>query len=182
MKRFPSLLFATILAAAVTAACVPALTSLKSAQEPGRTAGQKTNADAAKLGASAKGSEARTKDPAGKEIPAPPLAIDDKSAGPASDMSLRQEVNQAALEFAENIPHMKVVKTCYSKLYGGWNLFLYVARGKKISLQQFQWMPKTKEWEPTMQHKDIPEEQLKYHIKTEVGDEKCFVLKAPSEK
>jgi hypothetical protein len=177
MKRFPSLLVATILAAAVTAACVPGLTSLKQSQESGKVAGQKKTVDAPKQAASAKGPGTELKDAAPAGVPLPPLQRDDKSSDLATELNLRQEVNQAALDFAENIPHVKVVKTCFSKLYGGWNLFLYVARGKKTVLQQFQWNNKTKEWEPTMQDKDVPEDQLKYHVKTEVGDEKCFVLK-----
>ena len=89
----------------------------------------------------------------------------------------KEEINQAALKFAKEIPNVKYIKTCFSKIYGGWYLLLYVEKGKKISLQQYSWNEKSKEWDVVYQVKEVPASQLEYHLKGEVGDEKCFLLK-----
>lgn len=93
------------------------------------------------------------------------------------DLIEKDEVNRLALEFARQIPNVKHVKTCFSKLYGGWYMLLYVQKGKKVALDQYSWSPATKEWEIIYRLKEIPAKQLDAHVKGEVGDEKCFVLK-----
>lgn len=108
---------------------------------------------------------------------APPTAPDQKQTPPTLDLGEKDEVNQAGLKFAENIAGVKHVKTCYSRLYGGWYLFLYLQKGKQISLQQYSWNRKTKEWEVIYHLKSIDAEKLEHHLKTELDDEKCFVLK-----
>ena len=105
--------------------------------------------------------------------------LPDKSVAlPEADgMALRPEVNQAALEFAKNFPDVKAVKTCYFTAYGTWNLDLFVGKGKKIDKQQFAWNNKTKEWEPTAKLPVENPDRLEYLLDTQLGDEKCFVLK-----
>jgi hypothetical protein len=107
----------------------------------------------------------------------PPPPDRDKGKREAIDLSQKEEINKAALKFAKNIQGVKHVKTCYSKLYGGWYLLLYVAKGKKISLQQYSWNEKNKEWEIIYHLKELPPEQLEFHLKGEVADERCFILK-----
>ncbi len=92
------------------------------------------------------------------------------------ELSDKEEVNRHALEFARQIPKVKHVKTCFSKLYGGWYMLLYIQKGKKVALDQYSWSPVTKEWEIVYRLKEIPTKQLEAHVKGEVGDEKCFVL------
>ncbi len=58
----------------------------------------------------------------------------------------------------------------------GWYLLLYLEKGKKITLQQYSWNNRSKEWEVQGQF-DIPAKQLEGQLKAEVGDEKCFRLK-----
>ena len=108
--------------------------------------------------------------------PPPPPDTSSVEAG-AIDLRLKEEVNTAALKFAKSVPGVKHVKTCYSKLYGGWYLLLYVQSGNKVSLQQYSWNDKTQEWEVIYYLKEIPEERLEHHLKGEVADEKCFILK-----
>jgi len=109
----------------------------------------------------------------------PPALSEGLLEGPA-DLSWKDEVSASALEFAKNIPNVKHAKICFSKLYGGeggWYLLLYVEKAKKIGLQQYSWSPKYKEWEPSFQLKEIPAKQVELHLKGEVQDEKCFILK-----
>ncbi len=115
--------------------------------------------------------------------PVPPLA-DGKIPNPGTatikedplNSRLKDEINDSALKFAKNIPNVKHVKTCYSHMYGEWNLYLYVPRGKKISYQQFLWNKESQEWE-TVYGKGLTPSQVEFHLKGEVGDEKCFILK-----
>lgn len=107
----------------------------------------------------------------------PPAAGDQKTASEAViDPTEKEEVSRAALEFAGHVKNVKNVKICYSKLYGGWYLMLYVQKSKKISLDQYSWNRKSQEWEIVYHLKEIPQKQLEFHVKGEVGDEKCFVL------
>ena len=89
----------------------------------------------------------------------------------------KEQVSRAALDFASHMKNVKHVKVCYSKLYGGWYLMLYVSRGKKTSLDQYSWNRKSQEWEIVFHLKEIPQKQVEFHLKGEVGDEKCFVLR-----
>lgn len=93
------------------------------------------------------------------------------------DLNEKEEVNRHALEFARQIPNVKHVKTCFSKLYGGWYMLLYIQKGKKVALDQYSWSRAIREWEIVYRLKEIPAKQLEAHVKVEVGDEKCFVLK-----
>lgn len=107
----------------------------------------------------------------------PPPPDDEKLSEKPIDLHEQDEVNSAAREFAKNVSGVKHIKTCYSKLYGGWYLFLYVKKGKKISLHQYSWNEETKEWEISYHLKEVAAKELETHLKGEVHDEKCFVLK-----
>jgi hypothetical protein len=153
---------------AVMSSCVPGLRSSKPvAQDP------KSSGAAQSTGA---------QDPLIQPLPPPPPDFKESESRrqPGSDpLELRQkeEINQAALKFAKEIPNVKHIKTCFSKIYGGWYLLLYLEAGKKISLQQYSWNDKSKEWDVVYHVKEVPAKQLEHHLKGEVGDERCFVLK-----
>lgn len=102
-----------------------------------------------------------------------------KPAPPASTTEVmeKEEINRAALEFAKEIPDVLHVKTCYSKIFGGWYLDLFLKKGKKKALQHYTWNPATKEWEVSLPVKELTDENLDFHLKGQVGDEKCTVLK-----
>jgi hypothetical protein len=118
-----------------------------------------------------------------KMLPPPPPSYkkngDGNKALPVGpkEMLLKEEINASALEFAKQIPGVIHVKTCFSKVFGGWYLHLYVKKGKKISLQHYTWNAVTKEWDVSLSVKELPLENLEHHVKGEVGDEKCTVLK-----
>jgi hypothetical protein len=166
------------LAAVFILGCVPGIRSVKPAgdtdQAPassGVEEGLPTAPEQAKKGE-------RERDPSAPPPYKPPPPPDEAQATlGAIDLRLKDEVNEAALKFAKNVSGVEHVKTCYSKLYGGWYLFLYLKKGKKISLQQYSWNEKTKEWEIIYQLKELSPDRLEYHLKGEVDDEKCFVLK-----
>lgn len=110
----------------------------------------------------------------------PPLVkgADPKLEEPPSDLRLKDEVNRAALEFAEkNVRDVLHVKTCFSRVDGVWNMMLYVRKKKRVSVQQFIWNKETREWEPTKNAPDLAQEQVEFDLKGELSDEKCFVLK-----
>lgn len=112
---------------------------------------------------------------------APPQPPDQSQQSPTVNLSEKEELAQAGLKFAGNVPGVKHVKTCYSRLTGLWYLFLYVPKGKRISIQQWAWNTRTKEWEmiPSDRSKgdEIEADKLEYHLKSELPDEKCFPLK-----
>lgn len=118
------------------------------------------------------------------EPPPTPQQLQSKSLQPKKaegeltiDLNDKEEVNRHAIDFAKQIPNVKHIKTCFSKIYGGWYMLLYIQKGKKVALDQYSWSPVTKEWEIIYRLKEIPAKQLEAHVKGEVGDEKCFVLK-----
>jgi hypothetical protein len=180
MKAALSLLAATlILVALLLLGCVPGLQSAKPSDQgepPSAPQGQSEQAEAPKAPmASGQGADPAATPPPPAYLPPPPPDREKISEG-AVDLRIRDEVNEAALRFAKEIPNVKHIKTCFSKLYGGWYLLLYLEKGKKISLQQYSWNGKSKEWEVQGQF-DIPAKQLQAQLKAEVGDEKCFRLK-----
>lgn len=174
-------LLTVVLGIVVLFGCVPGIKSSKTGTSP---------QDAA-AGPNAPGQSVAKSDSSkipGKElenfVPPPPpsyksseeaKSLDDRADTP--ELRLKEEVNEAALKFAKEVPDVKHVKTCFSRIYGGWYLLLYIEKGKKISLQQYSWNPKSREWEVVYHIKEVPPNQLEFHLKGEVGDEKCFVLK-----
>jgi hypothetical protein len=184
MKRFFSSLVAAIVAAALISSCIPGLRSSRTAPEPSRPAPLRPGQAPLDTAKALKPLEKPTADAPGTAQPdlkSSSLPDEEKVLAGRPGLHQRSEINQAALDFAQHHPHVKHVKTCFSKLYGGWYLILYVARGKNIDLQQFSWNDSSKEWEPVFRQKNLPKEQLDYHVKGEVGDEKCFILKSEPE-
>jgi hypothetical protein len=180
MKAALSLLAATlILAALLLLGCVPGLQSAKpptQGEPPSAPQGQSEQAQPPKAPmASDQGADPAAPPPPPAYLPPPPPDRE-KISEAVVDLRLKEEVNEAAMRFAKEIPNVKHIKTCYSKLYGGWYLLLYLEKGKKISLQQYSWNAKSKEWEVGGQF-NIPAKQLQAQLKAEVGDEKCFLLK-----
>jgi hypothetical protein len=94
------------------------------------------------------------------------------------DQTQRAEVTRSALEFADkNIPDVKHIKVCYSKLYGGWYTLLYIQKGKKLSMQHWAWNAKSKEWEVVYQRKELSPSQMEFDLKSDVSGEKCYRVK-----
>jgi len=180
MKAALSLLAATlILAALLLLGCVPGLQSAKPPTQdepPLAPQGQSEQAEPPKapMASDQSADPAATPPPPAYLPPSPPDR--EKISEAVVDLRLKDEVNEAAMRFAKEIPNVKYIKTCFSKLYGGWYLMLYLEKGKKISLEQFSWNGKSKEWEVAGRFQ-VPAKQLDYHLKGEVADEKCFRLK-----
>jgi hypothetical protein len=179
MRNFFSLFAVVSLVALMVAACGLGSKSVKPSSDATPPPSAKPDSDRAKTAKPANLLPQQAKG----ALPSPDLARSGLPEGeppPAGvdNLDQRAEVNQSAIEFAESVPNVKAVKTCFSKLYGGWNLDLFVGKGKKIDKQQFSWNGKSKEWEPTgLAKKEIPLDQLEYYLNTELADEKCFVLK-----
>ena len=162
--------------------CVSFLKNAKTAVEP-------TTKEQAKSSTEQLKQDQTSKKPSDEELkkllstPPPPKYNPPTGEGPkaatesAVDPGEKEQVSQAAIEFASHMKNVKHVKICYSKLYGGWYLMTYVSKGKKISLDQYSWNKKSQEWEIVYHLKEVPQKQLEFHLKGEVGDEKCFVLK-----
>ncbi len=177
MRNFVSLFAVVSLVAVMVAACGMASKTVKPSSNATPPASAKPKSDEA---TAAKPTKLLPKE--APPVPSADLArsgLPDGKLPPAGVDSLdqRAEINESALEFAKNFPNVKAVKTCFSKLYGGWNLDLFVARGKKITKQQYSWNGKSKEWEPVLLDKEVPKNQLEYYLNTELAEEKCFVLK-----
>jgi hypothetical protein len=118
--------------------------------------------------------------PKGGQIQEPPVAkgSDPRMEEGPADLQLKDEVNRAALEFAEkNVRDVEHVKTCFSRVDGVWNMMLYVRKKKRMSVQQFVWNKESREWEPTFKAPDMALNEVEFHLKGELSDEKCFVLK-----
>lgn len=119
--------------------------------------------------------------------PPPPPPSKESAARTSFDLRLKDEIAQSALEFAKNYPEAKHVKICYSKLFGGWYLFLYIQekkekkkkeKDKNISIYHYEWRPKTSEWEIITTFRDeLREDEVKFHLQGELADETCEVLK-----
>lgn len=169
MKLFFSLVAAS-LALVVAYGCVPGLKGSKNQPNTQEIKAQGPEGQGGPL--------SPNRQPAAGPQPQAPRPGPNTIAEGTSDFLLKDEINRSALEFAgKSVPNLKHVKTCYSQVYGGWNLFVYVQRGKKISFHQYLWNKESQEWEPNFHQKDLPANQLEFHLKGEVGDEKCFVLK-----
>jgi len=180
MKAALSLLAATlILAALLLLGCVPGLQSAKAptqGEPPLGPQGQSEQAEPPKAPmASDQGADPAATPPPPAYLPPPPPDRE-KISEAVVDLRVKDEVNEAAMRFAKEIPNVKHIKTCYSKTYEGWYLFLYHQKGKKMVFDQFSWNAKSKEWEVAGQF-EVPAKQLDHHLKGEVADEKCFLLK-----
>lgn len=94
-----------------------------------------------------------------------------------SDLVDKDEVSAAALLFGQGVPNAKHVKICYSKAVGGWSLFLYVLKGKKLTEEEYAWNKQSREWEFYAARKNLPANKMEIYLKGELPDEKCFVLR-----
>jgi hypothetical protein len=196
MKRLLAVLaVALMLPLAAITGCAPGIKATKPSASPEKAPGAVME-EVSKLGPAAPGDKT-TEDSAvasqteklspeelEKMLPPPPPSYKRDSAEatralPASPKELleKEEINASALEFAKGIPNVKHVKTCFSRMFGGWYLHLYVAKGKKIALQHYSWNPVSREWDVSMAVKELPLENLEHHLRGEVGDEQCSVLK-----
>lgn len=181
MKRLLTVLAVTVAIPLVgILGCAPGIKSTKSTSDADLESVDKT-AEYSK-----ETSEPRklTQEDLEKMLPPPPPnykrgSADGNQALPVGprEMLLREEINASALEFAKQVPNVEHVKTCFSKVFGGWYLHLYVKKGKKVSLQHYTWNAVTKEWDVSLTVEELPMENLEHHVKGEVGDEKCTVLK-----
>lgn len=193
MKRLLAILaVALMLPLAAIPGCAPGIKATKPSANAEKAPSPETE-DVQKLGPAAPGDKG-TEAPAvpsqpgklspeelEKMLPPPPPSYKRKTAEalPASPKELleKEEINASALQFAKEIPDVKHIKTCFSKMFGGWYLHLYVTKGKKPYLQHYSWNPVTREWEVSMAMKDLPVDNVESHLKQEVGDEQCTVLK-----
>jgi hypothetical protein len=169
-----------VVVAALIFGCAPIFKSTKPADETDQAPKSVTSPERDKkdelLPDTGKKKEPSPISPRPKYEPPPPPAGKKAPTG-AIDLRKKEDINASALKFAKNIKGVKHVKTCYSKLYGGWYLLLYVEKKKRIALQQYVWNEKSKEWEVIYYRKEIPPDTLDFHLKGEVADEKCFLLK-----
>lgn len=181
MRRLKTLL-ALVSVVVISCLIVGCVSGLKSLKRASKNAGTSTETGPlAKPRTYGNSAESGDKSPDGFPpvyAPPPPPPSEDSAARSAFDLRLKDEIEASALEFAKNFSNVQHVKICYSKLFGGWYLFLYISKGKKVSLQHYSWNPKTSEWEISHNFKElIPKEQLKFHLRGELADEKCYILK-----
>jgi hypothetical protein len=163
-----------IVIGALMQACIP---GIRSAKPPGESVQSPPPAAPGTVAAPPppeKGKEEKSAPSKPEYKPPPPP---EKSSLSPIELREKEAVNEAALKFAKNLQGVEHIKTCYSKLYGGWYVFYYLKKGKSISVHEYSWNPKTEEWELIWHLKDLPPERLESHVKGEVDDEKCFVLK-----
>jgi hypothetical protein len=183
MKSYRGLLIALSCAVILTViGCVSVFKSAKPQEDTLGKEAEKTSSETSGVDQASR----KTTDEEVKKLmaPPPPPQLSKAPAGDlkgasesAVDPMEKEEVSRAALEFASHMKNVKNVKICYSKLYGGWYLMLYIQKGKKTALDQYSWNGKAREWEIVYHLKEIPKKQVDFHLKGEVGDEKCYVLK-----
>jgi hypothetical protein len=166
---------ALILSALILLGCVPGLQTVKPTPE-GSVAPPTGQAEGAKAPEpSGQAADKSTSPPAPTYAPPPP-PDKEKVSEAAVDLRMKDEVNEAAVKFAKEIPNVKYMRTCYSKWFGGWYLILYRQQKKNFLLQQFQWNDRSKEWEPSY-NKKLTTKEAEAQLKVEVAGEKCFRLK-----
>ncbi len=179
MRRVPLIVLAAILfiGSTILPGCVPGLRSAKplaDSESPADVHAEST--DQAASPKTSTGSD-RPPKPIPRYTPPPPPAADE-GAAMSIDPVVKQEISDSALAFSKHIPDVKHVKLCYSKLFGGWYVFLYTEKGKKHWMQQYAWNAGTKEWDVVLGLKELSKESLDFELKGgEVKEEKCFLLK-----
>ena len=176
--------------------CVPGLMSTKQSGEPAKPtgaessppagkefdtknikaadekAGQKSAGRAPVAPTPPKKSEAGGQEPEYNPPPPP-----EKSTIGAIDLAQKDEIKRAALEFAKNVQKVMHVQTCYSKVYGGWYMFLYLKEKGKNIPHQYKWNPNSQEWEFIYALPEVPGDQLQSYLKMKLAGEQCFLLK-----
>ncbi|HMK36951.1 MAG TPA: hypothetical protein VK463_17890 [Desulfomonilaceae bacterium] len=182
MKAATTILtFAIIIAVAIGGGCVPGLKSAKQStdqlSEPSKMQADPGQAQTSTPENREKPENGQVNPPEPRYEPPGPSERDKLLAG-GVDPREKAEVTESALEFSrKNVPGLKHVKVCFSKLYGGWYMLAYVEKGKKLSMQHWAWNQKSKEWEILSQQKELSPKQLEFELKGEVAGEKCFILK-----
>ncbi|MBM3302190.1 MAG: hypothetical protein FJY85_19845 [Deltaproteobacteria bacterium] len=179
MKRPPKVLAALLAAVAIfIEGCVP---GLRTARTPSDEAQGPPTVRPGTTESGARRTQALSDPDKGPPFLAPqerPPATPRRALPPTPRESLeRDEINSSAQEFAKGVPDVQHIKTCFSKVFGGWYLHLYVKKGKQIALQHYTWNPVTKEWEVSLAVKELPVENLEHHLRGEIEDERCTVLK-----
>jgi hypothetical protein len=175
-----SLATVSLIALVVMVGCVPGLRTAKQPATPNQPAADRAQ------GGKSPAVQAADKPPFDKEnllASAPPpdkLPAMSGARGPTvqpSDLSNKDEITAAALLFGQGVPNAKHVKICYSKAVGGWSLFLYVLKGKKLTEEEYAWNKESREWEFYAAQKNLPANKMDIYLKGELPDEKCFVLR-----
>lgn len=182
MRRFKTLiaLVAVVVISCLAVGCIGGLKSLKRTSEKAEPSPESGGLAKPRIAENSNGSKPKPADDlAPVYAPPPPPPSKESKEKAAADLGLRDEIEASALEFAKNFPNVQHVKICYSKLYGGWYLFLYIEKGKKRSLHHYAWNPRSSEWEiiETFKEDRIPKTQWKFHLKGELPGEKCYILK-----
>jgi hypothetical protein len=166
----------TLVAFFLMVGCVPGLRSAKQPATPNQPADRAQDGKAQAAGKAPLGGENLF-----ASAPPPNSAANlSGSRGPtvqASDLTDKDEVSAAALLFGQGVPNAKHVKICYSKAVGGWSLFLYVLKGKKLTEEEYAWNKQSREWEFYAARKNLPHNKMDIYLKGELPDEKCFVLR-----
>ncbi len=106
--------------------------------------------------------------------PAAPTQADDKDKPPIFG---QDEVRDSAKLFMENLPNLAHAKICYSRYSGGWFLYEYRKKNPKITMHQYRYDPRTKEWEITPIVEAVPNDRVDFHLKFTMEDETCEILK-----
>ena len=182
MKRLLTVLAVVlVIPLALFQGCIPGLKATKPTQSSELSPDAKNVENAPEPSAPGKLSEEELE----KLLPPPPPSYEKRKSGDgkmampvtSKEMLEKEEINASALRFAKEIPNVKHVKTCFSKMFGGWYLDLFVTKGKKIVKQNYSWNPVTREWDISLAPKEVPQDKLEYYLRGEVTDERCSVLK-----
>jgi hypothetical protein len=168
MKTGPGVLLAIALVGCLILGCVSAVKSVKQDSQEGAEGSAKTAGE--------------TPGPQPSPPPPPPLEKPtyDPPSSPAkgsSELRGQEEVRDSAMLFLKSIPDLRNAKICYSKMYGQWVLDVFAGKDAKTTKQQFEFDPRTKEFQVSGPQVKIPKDQIDFHLKKEVNDETCFVLK-----
>lgn len=178
MKSLSGILIFIIIIITLVGGCGKGQRSAKPSADggvPRASAEATTSAD--KIGMTGKAGEAPVSAPGPRYEP-PAASEREKLAEGGIDPREKAEVTESALEFAQkNIPGVKHIKVCFSKLYGGWYMLVFTEKGKKASVEHWSWISKTKEWEVITQKKELTPKDMEFELKGEVAGEKCFFLK-----
>ncbi len=167
-------LIAALIGITCLSGCVAGIFSSKPSSGSGQGKGYQGSKDPASRSDKTGGlKKPRIPPPPGSEPAPPPETGEPNSIDPRK----KEEINASALEFAANIDGVLHVKTCYSKIFNQWYLLLYLKKGEKVNMEQYVWNNNTTEWEIYYKIDDLSEDKLKYLLKSEFLDEKCFILK-----
>ena len=89
----------------------------------------------------------------------------------------KDDMECSSLQLAAKFDDVLHVKTCYSKMFGGWYSLIYHKKNGTIQLSQFAWVKKSKKWKLMYINKNISEKQLETLLTVPVADEICSTLR-----